>query len=83
MLIDYKAINIERCELMEKLKKQGIITQVHYMPVYKHPYYENLMGKLKLTNSEYYYNHVLTLPLFPVMTGEDVEFVVSQLSHLI
>ncbi len=68
---------------MEKLKIEGIMTQVHYIPVYKHPYYKNLLGNLKLPNSEYYYNHILTLPLFPGLSKDDVKYVVDKLHILI
>jgi len=83
VLIDYKAMGIERSELMEKLKKRGIMTQVHYIPVYKHPYYKEILGELSLPNSEFYYDHVLTLPLFPGMSEDDVEYIITKLSELI
>ena len=83
ILIDFKAINIERCELIKKLLEKGIMTQVHYIPVYKHPYYKKMVGSIELPNSEYYYDHTLTLPLYPSMSKADVRRVVEELVAVI
>lgn len=83
VLIDYEKIKIERFALMNKLKKKGIITQVHYIPIYKHPYYKKILGNIALPNSEYYYDHVLTLPLFPLMSEDDVQYIVDELRNLV
>ena len=51
--IDFNKINISKSEFMNKLKKKGIITQVHYIPVYLHPFYRNKKGsQKKLKNTE-------------------------------
>lgn len=84
VLINFNAIHIGRAELMENLKKEGIMTQVHYIPVYKHPYYKkNSEEILTLPNSEYYYNHVLSLPLFPAMNEDDVKYIVKSIQQIL
>tara|TARA_B100001057_G_C22860883_1_gene954467 strand:- start:2950 stop:4077 length:1128 start_codon:yes stop_codon:yes gene_type:complete len=53
-----------RNQIIQKLYKKNIITQVHYIPAYKHPYYKKkIKGKFK--NAEIYYNTSLSLPIFP------------------
>ena len=59
------------------------MTQVHYIPVYKHPYYKKILGNIELENCEYYYENILTLPLFPAMSEDNVKFVVNELCKLI
>lgn len=67
-----------RRELFETLRQQGIGVQVHYLPVYWHPYYQRLGFEKGLCPvAEDYYRRTLTLPLFPAMTGDDAAFVVS------
>lgn len=59
--------------LFEELKKNGIGAQVHYIPVYWHPYYQKLGYKKGLcTKAEKFYFGEITVPLFPLMTEEDV-----------
>ena len=42
ILIDFDALGFSRNELIKLMRKDGILTQVHYIPVMKHPYYANL-----------------------------------------
>lgn len=79
VLIDFKSSKLSRGALMEKLKEKGVGTQVHYAPVHTQPYYRERYGKLKLPGAETYYSKVLSLPLFPAMTNDDVCFVVQTL----
>lgn len=61
----------------------AIGSQVHYIPVHRQPYYRNLYGDLLLPGAEEYYAQCLSLPLYPTMSNEDVERVVSALSDAI
>jgi len=64
VLIDYCNLKKTRTEVMETLKSHGISTQVHYIPVYKQPYYSKLYGKMILPGTEKYYQSCLSLPLY-------------------
>ncbi len=77
LLIDFKALNKSRKDVMEKLKRFGIGTQVHYIPVYKLPYYSETLGygEIQCPNAEEYYEKTLSIPLFPDMTREEAEYV--------
>ena len=66
-----------RC-IVDKLKAAGIGTQVHYIPVYLHPYYRQLGYKTGLCpNAEDYYSRALSIPIYPAMSDEDVERVIE------
>ncbi|MEQ8390872.1 MAG: UDP-4-amino-4,6-dideoxy-N-acetyl-beta-L-altrosamine transaminase [Thalassospira sp.] len=85
IMVDFDQIGMDRVAVMENLKGKGIWTQVHYIPVYRHPYYKQLYPNLQMTDfsrSERYYSHALTLPLFPEMDNKDVCRVVDALSAL-
>ena len=82
--IKFNKIDLTRAELMNHLKEKGIITQVHYIPVTSHPYYQNLGY-----NTEYYknandfYEEALTLPLYFKLKDSDQDYVVETLKMLI
>jgi UDP-4-amino-4,6-dideoxy-N-acetyl-beta-L-altrosamine transaminase len=83
VLVDFGAAGIARAELIRRLIAQGIGTQVHYIPVYRQPYFRKLYGEMRLPGAEAYYHRVLALPLFPAMQDEDVDRVVEALSELL
>jgi dTDP-4-amino-4,6-dideoxygalactose transaminase len=77
--IDFRAIGVTRSQVMRFLLGERIGTQVHYIPVYRQPYFKSRYGELRLPGAEQYYERTLTLPLFPLMDLSDVERVVSAL----
>lgn len=81
--MDFQRLGLSRAYVMEILFERGIRTQVHYVPVYRHPYYRRLYGEIHLPGAEKYYANVLTLPLYPKMADTDVEFVVETLSRIV
>ena len=64
----------------EFLKKRGIHCQVHYIPVYRHPYYEGILGRQRLPGAESFFSRCLSIPLFPKMTDEEQERVLEELA---
>jgi len=79
-LIDFRALPVGRGAVMRRLTSQGIGTQVHYLPVYRQPYYREFTPQLVLPGADEYYRRSLSLPLFPSMTDEDPARVVAALS---
>ncbi len=62
-----------RRPLVERLHEAGIGVQVHYIPVHLHPYYRELgyrRGTCPI--AEDFYDRVLSLPMFPAMSDDDV-----------
>jgi UDP-4-amino-4,6-dideoxy-N-acetyl-beta-L-altrosamine transaminase len=79
VLIDFEAGGRSRSKIMNGLRGRGIGTQVHYLPVNRHPYYVNRYGTAPLRGADAYYARCLSLPLFPAMTEQDVHEVVNAL----
>lgn len=78
---------IVRCEnrndLFIRLRTEGIGVNVHYIPVYLHPYYaEKGYAKGLCPVAEKAYGEVLTLPLWPGMEAADIERVVQALVRI-
>jgi dTDP-4-amino-4,6-dideoxygalactose transaminase len=69
-----------RLRLFNFLRTKGIFCQVHYIPVYLHPYYQTLGYDEGLCpRAEDFYQRELSLPMYPLMSNEDVTFVVEQI----
>ena len=71
-------------EVFTKLREQGIGVNLHYMPVYKQPYYSKMgfEGK-KFPNAEHYYSEAISLPLFPGMSESQQQTVVAALQDIL
>lgn len=67
--------------IFEHLHSLNVGVQVHYIPVYKHPYYQNHVGNAECPVAEEFYSRVFSLPMFPAMSDDDVVYVVSALAE--
>ena len=77
--IDFSELGVNRAACMERLKKRGILTQVHYVPVHLQPFYQKTFSTKQgdFPCAEAYYEHCLSLPLFPAMSDSDVQRVID------
>lgn len=82
--LDFAEIGKNRTEAMAELRDQGIGSQVLYIPVYLQPWYRKTYGYSagKCPIAERYYEHALSLPLFPAMTDADVQRVTQAVRAL-
>lgn len=76
--INLEALTIDRDVIFGELRDEGIGVNVHYIPVHLHPFYQRAFGTSigDCPIAESAYNRLLTLPIFPQMTGDDVQDVV-------
>lgn len=70
---------LDRREVFRALRARGIGVNVHYQPVHLHPFYRQRFGfgPGLCPNAEAAYERLMTLPLFPAMTDDDVEDVIA------
>jgi dTDP-4-amino-4,6-dideoxygalactose transaminase len=71
---------IRRQAVIDRLRKRGIQTTVHYPPVHRLTFYNDLDPKSCLPRTEEFAGRELTLPLHPRMTPATVELVVKSLT---
>ena len=70
----------KRLKLMEFLKNNGIGVNFHYPAVYSHPYYrQNGYDGLTLDNEEIYSSSCVTLPLYPNLKLESIEYICDKI----
>jgi UDP-4-amino-4,6-dideoxy-N-acetyl-beta-L-altrosamine transaminase len=79
-LIDFARAGVDRATVLQRLRDQGVGSQVHYIPVHHQPYYRQRYGALSLPGADGYYQRCLSLPLYPAMIDGDVDHVVDALS---
>ena len=73
-----------RKELFESLRSQNIGVNVHYIPVYLLPFYQQLgYPKGLCPNAEKLYEEMITLPLFPKMDELDVRNVIKAVKEVV
>ena len=71
-----------RLGLYNYLRKANIFPQVHYIPVHLMPYYKHLGWKEgDLANTETYYKHCLSLPMYPTLTNDEQLFVIGKIKE--
>lgn len=69
--------DVERQSFIEALKGKGIQTSIHYPPIHQFRYYVKSFGKVSLPRTEAIASREVTLPLFPGMTEEQVQWVID------
>lgn len=78
--VDFDNLSISKEELFIKMRESGVLLQLHYIPINKQPYYKNLgYGSEKTPNMDRYYKEVFSLPLFPLLTNEQQDYIVDRL----
>lgn len=79
--IDFDAAGVSRATVMDRLRARGIGTQVHYIPVYRHPYHAAAGWQpAQFPHAEKYYSQALSLPMYPDLRDADIQRVVDELS---
>ena len=78
-------LSIDRAEFINELKRAGIGTSVHWMPLHMHPYYRDTYGFVPddLPKSARLYSEIVSLPIYPDMTDADVDYVTNQIRRII
>jgi len=74
-----------RKEVFEALRSENIGVNVHYLPVHLHPFYQTEFGYSQgdYPAAESYYERAITLPLFPLMSNDDADCVVSAVKKIL
>lgn len=77
-------LNASRKEVFKALQQLNIGVNVHYIPVHTLPYYQELgYQKGSMPIAESLYERIISLPLFPAMTDQDVQDVIDAVQEVI
>jgi len=83
--LELESLSVDRAAVYRALRAEGIGVNVHYLPVHLHPYYQAQFGTRPglCPVAEAAYDRLLSLPMFPGMTYEDVDDVVEAVDKVI
>jgi UDP-4-amino-4,6-dideoxy-N-acetyl-beta-L-altrosamine transaminase len=76
--VDFARLGTTRAEAMRRLRAEGVGSQVHYIPIYRQPYFRRRFdwSPGAYPGCEQFYAGALSIPMFPAMTDADVDQVV-------
>ena len=73
-----------RREFFDAMSAENVQCQIHYVPVYWFPYYQNLGYEKGLCpKAEEMYKGIMSLPLYPKMSDQDVEDVIHAVEKVV
>jgi dTDP-4-amino-4,6-dideoxygalactose transaminase len=78
-----QALRIERDEFIQALRAENIGTSVHFIPIYRHPFFAPFARPgQSFPHSDDYYARCISLPIFPDMTDGDVRDVAAAVTRI-
>jgi dTDP-4-amino-4,6-dideoxygalactose transaminase len=85
ILLLYEKLNIDRNKFIDALRAENIGSSVHFIPIHIHPYYREKYGYKKedFPNTQFAFEHEISLPIYPKMTQDDVMDVASAIKKLV
>jgi len=83
--LNAEALTIDRDAFLDALKEEGIGTSVHFIPITHHPFYQRTLGVTPADTpvASAAYSRMLSLPLYPKMTPEDVSEVIRRTTGIL
>lgn len=70
-------------QVFEDLRSSGVGVNLHYIPVYRHPYYAQFgLDPSSFPESERYYAEAISLPMYPALNDEQQDRVVNVLKDI-
>ena len=83
--LNLEQLRISRNEFIEALKRQQIGSSVHFIPLHLHPYYRDQLGYCPqdLPTASKAFERIVSLPLFPGMTDDDVDDVLAAIRNIV
>jgi perosamine synthetase len=78
-------VKVTRADTIDRLGEAGVGTSVHFIPLHLHPYYRRTYGYAPddLPVAKLQYEREISLPIYPDLTDDDVDYVVERLAAII
>ncbi|EIJ45486.1 putative aminotransferase DegT family [Herbaspirillum sp. GW103] len=72
----------DRKAVFDGLRADGILVNVHYLPVYRQPYYRQRVScdPAQFPHAEHYYAHAISLPMYPGLSEAQQDFICERLA---
>lgn len=77
-----QVVDCDRRQVFEELRAKGVGVNLHYIPVYYHPYYrEHGYRNVCCPNAEQLYEHFISIPLHQGMTDEEQDYIIKAIKE--
>ena len=83
LVINFKKIGKTRTEVMRALKKRGIISQVHYIPLIMQTYYNFKYKKGEFKNTINLYESILSIPIFFDLNSKNQNKIINNIKNIL
>lgn len=82
--LELEKLSANRKDIFKALREKELGVNVHYIPVYHHPYYQSLGYEKGLcANAEWLYERIITIPLYPKMNNHQIKIVINKVKDTI
>lgn len=84
ILVDTDTLKIDRDTFMQQMKERNIGTAIHYNAIHLFSGYAKALGKKRgdFPEAEYVSDRILSIPLFPAMTDDDVAYCIDAIKEI-
>ena len=77
---DFENLKVTRVQLFQKMKDMGVLLNLHYIPIYRQPYFAKMgFDRKTFPNAERYYAQAFSIPIYADLTETDQNTVISSL----
>ena len=85
IVLDTDKLRISRDEFIRLLAQENIGTGIHFTAAHRHTFYKKIFGAQarSLKNADFVSDRILSLPLYPGMTEEDVTDVIVAVQKIV
>jgi len=85
LLIDFEKQKISKPQFIDLLRKKGIGTQVHYIPIYRHPFYQKILNisPKGFPNAENYYKQAISIPIYASLLLKDSDYIAKNIKIIL
>lgn len=83
--LNLDAIKVDRAKYIELMKERGIGCSVHFIPIYRHPYYREMfeIDIKKFPVSEEEYPRLVSLPIYPDLTEKQLHHISNSVIEIL
>lgn len=83
--LEVERLKITRNQFITELQQRGIGVSVHFIPLYRQPFYRDtyLLKPGDFKNSEWLYERIISLPIYPGMSQDDIDYVIENVLELV
>lgn len=77
---DFENSDVTRVHLFQNMKNSGVLLNLHYIPIYRQPFYSKMgFDPKSFPNAERYYNQAFSIPMYADLAEADQDSVISSL----